>query len=82
MGRNEATFQRVTGRAGASVCGHCFLLEGTRVTMSRHSSAPYQDSQDGPPVAVHDATRGLLNASLLGALFWFLMIGAVTWIAS
>jgi hypothetical protein len=24
----------------------------------------------------------LLNASLLGALFWFLMIGAVTWIAS
>ena len=50
--------------------------------MSRHSSASYQDSQDGPPVAVHDATRGLLNASLLGAFFWFLMIGAVTWIAS
>ena len=50
--------------------------------MSRHSSAPYQNSQDGQPLAVHDATRGLLNASLLGALFWFLMISAVTWISS
>lgn len=50
--------------------------------MSTHSSASYQDSQDAQPIAVHDATRGMLNASLLGALFWFLMIGAVTWISS
>ena len=50
--------------------------------MSTHSSASYQESQDGQPIAVHAATRGLLNASLLGALFWFLMNGAVTWIAS
>lgn len=50
--------------------------------MSTHSSTPYQDSQDAQPIAVHDATRGMLNASLLGALFWFLMIGAVTWISS
>ena len=58
------------------------LPNGTRVTMSTHSPASYQDSQDGQPIAVHDATRGMLNASLLGALFWFLMIGAVTWISS
>ena len=82
MGRNEATFQPVSGRGGASVWGHCFLPNGTRVTMSTHSSTPYQDSQDAQPIAVHDATRGMLNASLLGALFWFLMIGAVAWFSS
>ncbi|HQR54527.1 MAG TPA: hypothetical protein PLW72_00990 [Burkholderiaceae bacterium] len=50
--------------------------------MSTRSSASYQESQDGQPIAIHDATRGMVNASLLGALFWFLMIGAVTWISS
>lgn len=50
--------------------------------MSTHSSVSFQESEDGQPLEVHDATRGLLNASLLGAFFWFLMVGAVTWIAA
>jgi hypothetical protein len=50
--------------------------------MSTHFATSHQDALDCQPFGGHDATRGVVTASLLGALFWFLVIGAFTWISA
>ena len=50
--------------------------------MSTHSAMSHHESLDCQQFGRHDATRGVVTASLLGALFWFLVIGAVIWVSA
>jgi hypothetical protein len=44
--------------------------------MSTSSATPHQSSAS---VAEHDATRGVLNAVVVGAALWCAMIAAFNW---
>ena len=50
--------------------------------MSTHSAMSHHESLDCQQFGGHDATRGVVTASLLGALFWFLVIGAAIWVSA
>ncbi len=43
------------------------------------SSASSHQELACQPFGEHDATRGVLNASLLGAFFWLTVVGACYW---
>jgi hypothetical protein len=44
-------------------------------------STPSTASQE-PQIEDHDATRGLINATLMGALIWTFMVGIWNWVAA
>lgn len=45
-------------------------------------STPTTVSQEQQPIEGHDATRGLITATLIGALLWTVMAGIWNWVAA